>query len=228
VRAAVKGQRKRTYSTRLRDEQAQLTRQRILEAARRVLVGSGYGQVTMQDLAREAGVAYQTVYSQFGNKVQLAQELCTVGFPHVGDTVALLDKARDANDPEAWLRMMGTFARQMYEPCADLHRFMRESGDPELLRRYKEVEASRLNRLAALGPQLERSGRLRPGLSGTDAVQLVWAMSDSETYAKLVLDQGWTPERFERWLGATLADLVLDKTIGREEVKVKASSASRA
>ena len=41
---------------------------------------------------------------------------------------------------------------------------------------------------------LEQTGRLRPGLSGKLAVDLVWAMAGPETYEHLVLDQGWNPE----------------------------------
>jgi TetR/AcrR family transcriptional regulator, regulator of autoinduction and epiphytic fitness len=200
---------KRAYSTKLRDEQAAMTRQRILDTARRLLVEGGYSQVTMQELAREAGVAYQTLFSQFGSKVRLAQELCDSGFPHVGETVALLEQARDAGDPELWLRTMGTFARRLYEPCAELLRFMRESGDPDLIGRFKEIERGRRQRIEAIGPQLERSGRLREGLSATDAVDLVWTMSGPETYSQLVLDRGWTPERFAGWLGPALENLVL-------------------
>jgi AcrR family transcriptional regulator len=199
----------RGYNTQLRREQAQLTRQRILEAARRLMVGGAYSQVTMHDIAREAGVAYQTVYSQFGNKLQLALDLCTSEFPHVGKTVAMLVEARDSHDPEGWLRTMGPFARRLYEPCAEVLRFMRESGEPELIGRYREIERGRFERLVELGPQLEETGRLRPRLSGGQAVDLVWEMSGPETYAHLVLDRGWTPDQFEAWLGAALVDLVL-------------------
>jgi AcrR family transcriptional regulator len=199
----------RPYRTTLRAEQAQLTRRRILETARRLLLERGYSQVTMQDVAREAGVAYQTVFAQFGSKLQLALELCASEFPHVGQTVAMLAGARDAGDPEAWLRTMGPFARALYEPCAEILRFMRESGDPDLISRYREIDAGRLQLLAALGPQLEETGRLRPGISGQAATDLVWSMSSPTTYEQLVLDRGWLPERYENWLGAALAVLIL-------------------
>ncbi len=169
----------------------------------------GYTQVTMQEVAREAGVAYQTVFSQFRSKLQLALELCTSEFPHVGETVALLVEARDGANPEAWLRAMGPFARKLYQPCAEILRFMRESGDPDLISRFKEIDAGRLRLLAELGPQLEETGRLRPGMSGTAAVDLVWSLTSPATYEQLVLDRGWTPEQFEKWLGAALVDLIL-------------------
>jgi len=182
----------------------ELTRQRILEAARRLLVGGGYTQVTMQELAVEAGVSYQTLFKRFGNKVMLAMELIDTGFPHVAPVLAWLEEVGAAGDPVAWLRSMGTFSRRINEPCADLFRFMRESGDPTLLGRFKATEQHRRETLVELGPQLERSGLLRPGLSGSEAADIVWAMAGSEVYAKLVLDLGWIPERFESWLSEAL------------------------
>lgn len=199
----------RASRTTLREEHGQLTRRRILEAARRLFVERGYSSVSMLEIAREAGVAYQTVFSQFGGKLQLALELCTSEFPHVGQTVAMLVTACEAGDPEAWLRLLGTFARRLYEPCAEILRFMRESGDPELSSRLTEIEAGRLQRLAPLGPQLEKSGRLRPGVSGQDAVDLAWSLTSPATYEQLVLGRGWTPAQFESWLGAALPALIL-------------------
>src|SRR3989442_14747591 len=61
---------RRTYNGALRREQAQMTRGRILDAARRLLVNGTYSSVTMEDIASEAGVAYQTVYGIFGSKLR--------------------------------------------------------------------------------------------------------------------------------------------------------------
>ncbi|HXJ48277.1 MAG TPA: helix-turn-helix domain-containing protein [Candidatus Acidoferrum sp.] len=199
----------RPYRTALRAEQAQLTRSRIMEAARRLLIQRGYTQVTMQQVAREAGVAYQTVFSQFRSKLQLALELCSSELLHAGEAVAMLAQARDAGDPEACLHLLGAFSRRLYEPCAEVLRFMRESGDPDLISRLREIGARRLQLLSDLGPQLEHSGRLRPGLSGRQAIDLAWAMAGPEVYEELVLDRGWTPQQFESWLGAAVADLIL-------------------
>lgn len=193
----------------LREEQASVTRRRILEAARRLFVERGYSMVSIQEIAREAGVAYQTVFSQFGGKLLLALELCTSVLPHVGATIATLGPAREAGDPEAWLRVLGGFARHLYEPCAEILRFMRESGDATLVGRLKEIEQGRYQLLSELGPQLEKSGRLRPGLSGQAAVDLTWSLISPATYEQLVLDRGWTPDEFEVWLSEALPVLIL-------------------
>ena len=88
-------------------------------------------------------------------------------------------------------------------------RFMRESGDPDLISRHREIGARRLQLLSGFGPELEETGRLRPGLSGRQAIDLVWVMAGPGVYEELVLDRGWTPQQFESWLGAAVADLIL-------------------
>ncbi len=130
----------RTYNGALRKEQAQMTRGRILDAARRLLLSGTYSSVTMEDIAREAGVAYQTVYGIFGTKLRLAQGLIEIGFPHVADALKLFDQLGPSDDPELGLRTGARVNRLIYELCADLLRFMRESGDPGLLARYRERE----------------------------------------------------------------------------------------
>lgn len=202
----------RSYNGVLRAEQARLTRGRILEAARRLLVSGTYSSVTIEDIATEAGVAYQTVYATFGSKSRLAQGLIEIGFPHVADALRLFDGIGPSDDPEVGLHTSARVARLIYELCADLLRFMRESGDPRLLAHYREREEQRLlemgqHRVAAL---LERSGRLRAGISPSEAVAILWSLSGPDQFTKLVFDRGWTPARYEEWLGEALVNTVLE------------------
>src|ERR1700694_1433475 len=156
---------RRTYNGALRKEQAQVTRGRILDAARRLLRSGTYSSVTMEDIAREAGVAYQTVYGIFGTKLRLAQGLIETGFPHVADALKLFDELGPSDDPELWLRTGAHVNRLIYELCADLLRFMRESGDSGLLARYRDREEERLRGMIRYGApaRVERRERARPG-----------------------------------------------------------------
>ena len=202
---------RRTYNGALRREQAQMTHARILDAARRLLVSGTYSSVTMEDIASEAGVAYQTVYGIFGSKLRLAQGLIDIGFPHVEDALKLFDQLRPTDDPELWLRTGARVNRLIYELCADLLRFMRESGDPGLLARYRAREQERLEAMMKFGvsKQLDRSGRLRTGISSSQALAVVWALCGPDQYNQLVFDRGWTPSRYEQWLGDTLINSLL-------------------
>jgi len=201
----------RTYNGALRREQAQMTRGRILDAARRLLVSGTYSSVTMEDIAREAGVAYQTVYAIFGTKLRLAQGLMEVGFPHVADALKLFDPLRKTDDPELGLRTGARVSRLIYELCADLLRFMRESGDPGLLEHYREGEERRLKDMIGFGlpAMLKRSGRLRAGISPSEAVAVIWALTGPDQYIQLVFQRGWTTSRYEEWLGDALINMLL-------------------
>ena len=66
---------RRAYRSPRRREQAQATRRRMLAAAGRLLADHGYAGTTIGAVAREAGVAPETVYAAFGNKRTLVGEL---------------------------------------------------------------------------------------------------------------------------------------------------------
>lgn len=203
---------KRSYNTRLRQEQAKMTRLRILETARRLLVEGTYSSVTMEEIAREAGVAYQTVYAAFGTKLRLAKSMIEYGFPHVGEAVKLFDAPRASGDAESWLRTAARVFRLIHEPCADLFRFMVESGDPDLQRQNEDIADSRLRRLREVAEAVAQSKRLRSGLSPAEVLDVLWVMTGPECYWEFVFQRGWRPERFEEWLGQSLIALLLEKS----------------
>ena len=200
--------RKRNYNASLRQEQAQMTRQRILDAARRLLTRGTYTTVTMEDIAKEAGVAYQTVYAVFGTKLQLAKTMVQDGF-HFEGVEELAARAKSSPDPEVGLRIGAEISRCINETCGDLVRFMRESGDSELLARYHQGEEMRLSKESHLPALLLASGRLRPELSQAEVLAVLWAMTGSDHYSMLVFQRGWTPSRYEDWLGSALISLLL-------------------
>lgn len=200
--------RKRNYNASLRQEQALMTRQRILDAARRLLTRGTYSSVTMEEIAQEAGVAYQTVYAVFGNKLQLAKDVIEAGF-QFDDVNELAARANAASDPEVGIRLGAEINRRIHGTCADLLRFMRESGDPELLARYHQSENMRLSMQAHIPPLLHASGRLQPGMSQSEVAAVLWTMTGTELYSMLVFQRGWTPSQYEDWLAAALISLLL-------------------
>jgi AcrR family transcriptional regulator len=200
--------RTRTYNASLRQEQAQMTRSRIIDAARRLLTRGTYSSVTMEEIAKEAGVSYQTVYAVFGTKLQLAQEIIRVGF-HFESAEELAAQMRQSSDPEVWLRGAARISRHIQETCADLFRFMRESGDPGLLARLRENQELRLTEESFLPAALDKTGKLRAGMSPAEVLAVIWAMTGADLYSMLVFERGWTPSRYEEWLGTALIDLLL-------------------
>jgi hypothetical protein len=107
------------------------------------------------------------------------------------------------------MRIGAELSRRVHEICADLVRFMRESGDPELLERYHQSENLRLSQQAHVPELLKNSGRLRPGLSDAEVAAVLWAMTGTDLYTLLVFERGWTPSHYEDWLGTALISLLL-------------------
>jgi AcrR family transcriptional regulator len=68
----------RRYQSELRDQQTAQTRDRILDAAVRVMA-RGVATLSVPDVAHEAGVSIPTVYRHFGTK----QDLLAAVYPHV-------------------------------------------------------------------------------------------------------------------------------------------------
>jgi AcrR family transcriptional regulator len=75
----ISNRRARTYSSQLRTEQAEGTRERILDATVLVAARSPAG-ISIPEVAREAGVSVPTIYRHFGTK----RELFEAVQPHLG------------------------------------------------------------------------------------------------------------------------------------------------
>jgi AcrR family transcriptional regulator len=209
--------RKRTYSTALRQEHAQITKNRILDAASRLFVESGYSSVTVEDIAREAGVAYQTVYAAFGTKLAVARAIIWSSFQTEGID-ELMAEARESGDLEVALRIGVRITRRLNERFAAIVRFMRESGDPALLAEYHKIESLRFEQIRdVVSPVLKTTGRLRGGMSPADAVSSIWAMSGTDLYNQLVSGRRWTPSRYEEWLKNALVHMLMEPSTTRED-----------
>lgn len=187
----------------------------IVDAAVRAIRRRGSG-VTMEEIAAEAGVSYQTVYAVFGNKLRVAQAIIEAGWPHVTAALELFEDGRRSDDPEVWLRVASRVSRAIYELCADMPRFMRESGDPTLRARYKSTEDERYRQLKEVRDRLETSGRLRHGLTASEGHAILWSLTGPDYYCLLVFERKWKPARYEEWLGQSLIDLLLQPRAGME------------
>ena len=62
---------RRAYRSRARAEQAERTRQRILDAARELFLAQGFAPTTIAAVAERAELAAETVYATYGSKAGL-------------------------------------------------------------------------------------------------------------------------------------------------------------
>jgi AcrR family transcriptional regulator len=86
-------------------------RQRVLDAAREIVIAGDWGRTRMGDVASRAGVSRQTLYNEFGNKDGLAVAMSVAQTEwFLGRTQAELDAHPD--DPIAGIRAAVTFTLQ--------------------------------------------------------------------------------------------------------------------
>ena len=203
-------EKKRPYHSRVRQRQAEETRQRILEAARSLFESQGYAATTLEAIAELAEVSPKTLGAVFGSKRALLAEVIN---PEAFSTPVklLIEELRATEDPSRQLSLVAQITRQAYEPMASSLELLRTAGAvaPELADVARQIEARRRQNQARLIASLSEQGALGPGLSFEEATDVLWALTSYDVYRMLVVEQRWEPERYETWLAQLLTQHLL-------------------
>jgi AcrR family transcriptional regulator len=205
---------KRRYSSARRDEQAHETRLRIIRAARELFVSKGYGRTTLAEIAREAGVAVETVYAAFGNKATLLRQTWYVVSRGDEKDVPLFDRAEMQailDEPDLAIRVrrhaafVTTTNRRMGPLTAALEGAA--ASEPAAAEMLAEFSARRLDVTTKYAKAAAATGRL--AVSQAECRDILFAMMDGSLWRRLVVERGWSDERYADWLGSLwIAQLV--------------------
>jgi AcrR family transcriptional regulator len=193
---------KRKYDTTSRRQQADQTRDRILEAARRVISQNGFADATFEAIAAEAGVAAPTVYAAYGSKSGILQALMTrAAFNTTYENV--VREALESDDPVTRLRFAARIARGIFDSLRSEAEVLRGATAiaPDFIR---ERERIRYERQEGVVQVLDQKGALRTGLTVSMARDILWTLTSYDIYRRLVVERRWTADQYERWLGDTL------------------------
>jgi AcrR family transcriptional regulator len=200
-----KKKKKRSYTSPVRRRQADDTRRRILEATRHLLETEGYAGMTIEAIARRAEVSAQSVYAIFKSKTGILMELLDQSM-FGADYEEAVKQALSADDPEDRLRFVARIARQIHDAesaTVDVLHGARVLA-PELAKLEQSGETLRYKRQKDMVLLLRDSGRLRPDLDFKAARDVLWMFTGAEVYRMLVRERGWSPQKYETWLGETL------------------------
>ncbi len=181
------------------------TRQRILLAARDLLVARGVRRVSMDEVAEAAGVTRVTVYRYFGDR----ESLVRAAFLHLAESLEALvaDLGREPRpDVDAFLARIG---KVMTALPAGLQPAM-----AELQKAYPDAHGTIRNRerraIASLFDLLysgaEAQGRIRPGLKRSVVEILFWEVVTGFLDYSALQDQGLSPAEVYR----TIVDVLLN------------------
>jgi len=194
----------RRYEQRLRAQSAEETRRRVLDAVYDQLREAPAQPVSVERIARTAGVARSTVYASFGSRAGLfdafaADLLERGGFRRVLDAVA-------DPDPRVTVRAGITGGVHTFAAHRDVFRALISMAelDPDAVGgAMQRSEQRRAKGMLWLARRLARDGALREGLTVTQAADRLWVLTSFDAFDLLYNGRG----RSARAVAGVLVDM---------------------
>jgi AcrR family transcriptional regulator len=199
-----------------RAEQARATRRRIIDAATQLFLTHGYAATMLDQVARESGVAVQTVYFHFGNKRTLLKEALDIAAVGDDEPVALLDRPwverlRTQSDPATMISLWVAGGRSILERIGPIMRVVRDAAgtDPDLATQWSTNQQQTRTAHRLLAQLLADRDVLKPGMTVEEAADVVFTLQSIEVYWLLTTTCGWTVSRWETWTTAMACTALL-------------------
>jgi TetR/AcrR family transcriptional regulator of autoinduction and epiphytic fitness len=199
-----------------RRQRAAATRRRIGEAAFRLFALNGYAATTMDAIAREAGVAVQTVYFTFHTKAAVLIEAMKVGGGSPAEAVEVMNRpwievALDAPNGGRRLAVIVEHGTDIYSRLAPMYPAVSAAAsiDPDVDEAWQRIVRGRREGMRRITQAMAYRGELRDRLGIGRAADIMSAVHRHETYLAFVGEGGWSVEAYKAWLYVTLARQLL-------------------
>jgi len=207
---------KKPYTSALRTAQARATRRAIVDAAARLFIDRGYGATTVDAIAEAAQVSRKTVFTSVGGKSEALKLAIDWAITGDDEPVPLLERPHIQaahGDPDA-RRILTSYARdlrEIVERIAPLNAVVQAAAglDAEIRALAGQGRAQRMAGMQVLAQTLADRGALKPGLTPAEAADILWLFSDPGVYHRLVVEQRWTPDRYQDWLTEAFLSLLI-------------------
>ena len=208
---------KREYDSTRRQAQADETRRRILEAARKLFIERGYAGTTAEAIAAEAGVSAQTIYAIFKNKKKLLVSLMNVS-PTTGveDYTPVPERPNvqavaQERDQHRQLQMFAQVVANNLDQAAEVSQIMVEAAkiEPDFDRILQKLNKQRLEHMTIAVQQIAANGAFRENMDEVYARDTVWTLTSPEVFLLLTCERGWSKEKYAEWLADMLTRALL-------------------
>jgi AcrR family transcriptional regulator len=190
-----------------------LARRAVVDAARRLFLERGYGATTIEAISEVSEVPPATVYRLFGSKRGILTALLDVSIVGDDEAVAMADRPPVRSllaDPDPTNQLAGFVgvAAQINSRTTAVYRILvsAAASDPDAAALLHELTRQRQEGQGRIARSLSRARALKPRLRERDAGDIIHALLSPEVYGLLVVDRGWSTERYETWLTQTLVD----------------------
>ena len=209
---------RRRYDSTRRRAQAAQTRLDVLRSSLDSFLERGYTGTTMNAVAAAAGVAVETIYRAFGSKAALFKAVVEAAIAGGAARAEVPVEQRPAiraiieeTDARRVLELHAATQPGIHGRAGPLYRVLREAAasDVELAEVWNQLEAQRLTGMRRLARQLKDRGDLKPEISVEEAGDILWTVNSGAVYDLLVVQRGWSAERYRDWVGSTNARALL-------------------
>lgn len=191
----------RRYRSALREAQAKVTRQAILVAARDLFLAEGYG-CTVARVAREAGVAVDTVYASVGRKPEMVRAVIDMVLGSADEPIPAeqrdyVRRVRAAATAREKIETYADALARVLPTIAPLQQALRQAGasDPGCAQAWRELVDRRAANMLLLAQDLRQTRELREDLDDMRVADIIWSTNSAEYY-DLLRQRGWTVEQF--------------------------------
>jgi AcrR family transcriptional regulator len=206
----------RRYISPLRQDAAGRTRQAVLDAARELFVAHGYTATTVDEIAGRAGVSKPTVFAAAGSKQAILKQLRDIALAGDDEPVPVAQRpwyqeALAEPDPRRALRLYARNATAIHRRSAGVHEVLRAAAtsDKNLRDLWRASEDERRGGARIVVDALLQKSPLKVGLDPGAAIDIVWILTASDIFWRLVRTRRWSDAQFESWLGDTLCEQLL-------------------
>lgn len=205
-------QKKRPYNSVNRIAQAAVTKSRILAAAKTLFHELGFELVTIEKIAKTAEVSAPTIYALFQSKRGILRTLMDEALP-ADRFQALVEETKVEKSVEQRLRITAKICCQLYD--AEREQMDVFHGASVLAPEFKELEKERERRRYARQKEsvktMAREKSLKKGLSISEARDILWAFTGRDIYRMFVMERGWSPTKYEKWLSQMLVKALISE-----------------
>jgi len=207
---------RRSYESAIRAEAAEQTRERILVAARALLIERGYAAMTMQAIADAADVALDTVYASVGKKPALVELVFETALSNTDQAIPAerrdyVQRLRAAVRARDKLAIYAAAVADIHTRLAPLVHAVEVAGrtHAELAGTWKAIAERRARNMKLLAADLIGTGEVRPELTVDYIADVLWVTNAPEVFLLFVDSRGWRPADVEAWLTETWTRLFL-------------------
>ncbi len=211
---------RRSYDASRRQADAVERRRRVIDAAHELFLHEGYGATSINEIARAADVSPQMIYASFGSKAGILAKLADVVVAgddaalHGDDGPLLRERLTDADlfskDLRVRFRAIGRHAAVAHGRAGPVLQLIDSVAGSDAA--VAELRAGLLaghREDVGLAVAALPWDQIRPGLDRATATDLMSFVLGWHSFVALVLESGWTPDRYAARIADTMTHLLL-------------------